>query len=328
MPCRPRPNVIRQAAMFTRSGRMIGSQLVAWPETRRSRRGFVRWALAAITAIVVTATIGAHSAKAQTFTSSSTPYVSSSATNTATAVFSLITGASTPEFQVLITNTTTVSAKYTNGDLLSGFFFQVAGSPILTPVSATAAFEDTVTKNGNSYSAVQTCSNCNENGNWGFAYSQSGFNESTSSGTGCVPFNTTAQYGVATSGFGCLRSGSSSTTSPFGKAKGFGSAAFSPGGQGGNLNNAIASTTMLNAPTVTGTYSAFVTYVFALPATYDVSTFKISNVSFAYGTNPDGTSAASAPEPFSLGIFSCGLIATLLVRHRRRTHLRDSTVCG
>ncbi len=86
---------------------------------------------------------------------------------TASAAFSLTNGTLT----LVLTNTSTFS-NYTNGDVLSGVFFAIAGDPILTPIDAVA-------------SAPTTCpigsgnTNCVAKGsvgqNYAYAFSTSGF---------------------------------------------------------------------------------------------------------------------------------------------------------
>jgi hypothetical protein len=61
---------------------------------------------------------------------------------------------------------------------------------------------------------------------------------------------------------------------------------------------------------------ASVTFDFQLPT--GVTSVSISNVTFAYGTNPDGsTGGTKTPEPASLTLLGCGVAALAFLRRRK-----------
>jgi hypothetical protein len=229
---------------------------------------------------------------------------SSGNTDTASAVFSLVNG-STTYLQVMLTNTSTFS-KYSNPDLLSGLFFAIATGPTLTPDSAVTT--TLVNPTACAASQVTTCeaASVNVGNQWGYVYSQNGFTSSA--------LTTAAQYGVAAPGYSSLTPsfGSSqifSTNPPALAAKGTPQLAFSI--VGSNYN---ASTSGISSKDPLLQNS--LTFEFGLPI--GVTSLKISNVSFAYGTAPDGSAAGtSAPEPASLAIVSTGLAILAIVRRRK-----------
>jgi hypothetical protein len=61
-----------------------------------------------------------------------------------------------------------------------------------------------------------------------------------------------------------------------------------------------------------------VVFGFGLPT--GVTSLKISNVTFAYGTAPDGASVGTIPEPSSLAVFSI-LLAFLGIARNHRSRI-------
>jgi hypothetical protein len=226
-----------------------------------------------------------HQVRAQTFTGT---YNNAGTDNTASAVFSLVNGGST--LQVVLSNTSTYST-YTNPNVLSGLFFAIASSPTLTPASAVA----TAIVN------VSPCSgNCVVGSDFGYVYSSSGFS------LGSSPV-TSAQYEIASAGYSSL-------------SPSFGSAASFSGGsaQLQGLDYSIVGSGYTGGSGTAGSdalVKGSVTFDFTLPT--QVTSLNISNVTFAYGTAPDG-SALGVPEPVSLAVFGTGAVALGLTRRRKR----------
>lgn len=112
-------------------------------------------------------------------------------TDTAQAVFS----ASGTYLTVVLTNTSTFGA-YQNADALSGLFFQIAGDPTLTGVSATASGLVRPP-------ATSPSGSVNVDSGWGWQYSSAPY---TFSGAAGCPGGTLtgAGYGIAAAGYSCL----------------------------------------------------------------------------------------------------------------------------
>jgi hypothetical protein len=238
--------------------------------------------------VLAFAAIGAcHQARAQTFTGS---LDNAGTIDTASAVFSLVNGGMT--LQVVLSNTSTYSS-YTNPNVLSGLFFSIASNPNLTPSSATAS--NMVNNTG--------CSvNCNIGSGFGYVYSAAGF--IPPSGTGTVPIS--GQYGIASSGYSSL-------------APTFGSAATFSGGSGGldGLGDSIVGPGYTSGSGTAGSNplaEGSVTFDFNLPT--PVTSLSISNVTFAYGTGPDGLN--QVPEPAGLACFATATAALGIARRRGR----------
>ncbi|MDR3530886.1 MAG: PEP-CTERM sorting domain-containing protein [Rhodopila sp.] len=247
-----------------------------------------------------------HPARAQTFTGTYINTANGNRVDTATAVFSLINGTT---LQVVLTNTSTNTA-YNNPDLLSGLFFAIAGSPALTPLTATTP--SIVNPGACASGKVSVCSSSQVNvgDEWGFVYSASGFKSSTLNASG-------SQYGIAAAGY-------SSLNPSFGSSAVFSSG--SPQDLGGNCTkNGKCNLKGLDFSIVGSNYASgessplsntSVTYTFALPS--QVSSLGISNVYFAYGTAPDGLALGrNVPEPASIAMFCTGIAALGIMRRRK-----------
>ena len=224
-------------------------------------------------------------ARAQTFTGT---YNDAGTLDTASAVFSLINGGTT--LQIVLSNTSTFT-NYTNPDVLSGLFFAIASSPTLTPASAVAS----AMVNDSACSA-----NCNIDSDFGYVHSSAGFSSST--------LTTTAQYGIASAGY-------SSLTPSFGSAAAFGGGSTQLQG----LDDSIVGPDYTGGKGTAGSSplaEGSVTFDFTLPTA--VTSLSISDVSFAYGTAPDGSAGATGvPEPISLAMFGTALAALGVVRRRK-----------
>lgn len=263
-----------------------------------------------ISALAVLAAIGftTPTAQAQTFTGSFLNPVTLNQ-DTATATFSLLTVGASTYMNLVLTNTSTFSG-YGNNDLLNGIFWAMGGSPAITPFSASTG---TLVQPGNCSTAmVATCSGATVDvgGEFGYQFSAGGYSGAVS---------TTGQYGIGASGY-------SSVTPNFGAGNTsyFGSSPPNLGGPSSNVGGpdfsivgaaytaAGSQNSVQNTPLVNQT----VTFRFLMPT--GVSTLNISNVIFAYGTNPDATNAATqTPEPATLGVLTIGLAGFAAMRRRR-----------
>jgi hypothetical protein len=256
--------------------------------TARQRATRGAYAVAMLVGIVVTSR-----ANAQTFTTAFKG--SSGQTEQASAVFNLTNGTLT-----LVLSNTSVFATYTNPDVLSGVFFAIAGSPILTPISAAASTAATCTSNA--------CVSGDVSKNYAYVYSASGFTQNSSAFA-------SGAYGVGAPGYGTL--------SP---SFGHSASSFSPGtahatGQG--LSYSIVGPDYLsggNGPFVQNS----VTFEWSVPN--GVTSLAISNVKFTYGTNPDGSNLAQVPEPSSLAFLGMGVVGLVRLQRKRRNCPGDRTV--
>lgn len=230
--------------------------------------------------------VAAPCAKAQTFTTAFTG--SSGSLDQASAVFNLANGT----LMLVLSNTSTFTT-YTNPDVLSGVFFAIAGSPILTPISATASAPTTC--------GSTACVSGNVGANYAYVYSTTGFTQNSAAFA-------SGAYGIGAPGYGSL-------SPSFGAS----AASFTPGthhttGQG--LTYSIVGPDYLrggNGPFVQNS----VTFEWSLPT--GVNSLAISNVKFAYGTNPDASSVAGVPEPSSLAFLGLGTVGLVRLRRKRRS---------
>ena len=230
-------------------------------------------------------------------------------TDTATATF----GFSGADLTLVLTNTSTFG-QYQNADGLSGLFFDISGNPGLTGTSATASGLVDPSATG-----PQNVSN-----RWGFQHSASGY---TYREGGTL---TTAQYGVAAAGYSSLKQSFGHSNFGSGPSNALRGLDYSiVGADFARIKGHGAGTLVDNA----------VTFQFSgLPDGFSLS--DIGNVTFAYGTSPEGSVAATSPtgtgtstgtgtgtststsaaapvpEPTTLVLMLSGLAALGLIRRR------------
>lgn len=260
-------------------------------------------------AMAVSVGLYATPALSQTFTGSFLNPVTSNV-DTASVSFSLVTVGSTTYMDLALTNTSTF-AGYGNNDLLNGVFWAMGGSPAISPVSASTT---TIVQPGNCSTAlVSVCSGATVDvgGEFGYQFSASGY-------TGAV--QTTGQYGIGASGYAFVTPNFGAGNTSY-----FGSSPLNLAGPSNNVGgpdfsivgpNYLASASQ-NSVQNTPLVNQSVTFRFLMPS--GVSMLNISNVIFAYGTNPDATNAATqqAVEPATLGLLAAGLTSVGVLRRRR-----------
>lgn len=249
--------------------------------------------------------IGTVPALAQTF-SGSFVNPTTGQLNTATAAFSVLSVGTDYFMRIVLTNTSTF-ASWGNNDLLNGVFWAMAGSPTLTPSSATTG--PLIHPELCNVPATCSAATVNIGGEYGFQYSAAGY-------SGAIV--TSAQYGIGASGYAQLTPAfGAGQTSYFG---------VSPPNLAGPTNNvggpdfSILSSSYnaagsTNAVNNVALVNNSVDFRLLLPV--GITTINISNVTFAYGTNPDESNGASlVPEPAALTVLGVGALAVLRLRRR------------
>lgn len=184
------------------------------------------------------------------------------------------------QMQIVLTNTASVAAPH-NGQLLCGFFWDLAGSPTLTPNASYPVMTD----GSDGYFPVSGSGNLSEE--WYYKKQSGG------------PHG--ADYGIGSVGFGF-----------FGANDAF-AGGHHPLAGGGDYG--IAPDAGFN-----GTFSPVVhnslTFRLDLPQSYTVDQSTMTNFSFQYGTDFSETNVP-VPEPASMAALAIGA-AALLNRARRR----------
>ncbi len=255
--------------------------------------------------VVFIAGIGSP-AKAQTveWDSTAAPVSGQTGTESAKAVFSLLTGGSA--LKVVLTNTSTF-AKFQNGDVITGFFFDIPGDPSVK-ASTSSAFATLGVNNPSLCTGhVTTCTGTNVNvgSRWEYAYSSTGF-----SGTGITGL-TGSHYAATTSGYSGL-------TSPALTRSAMGSSSPALGAPGGQMNLGLVGPNYTDAASgnpvdkdVTTMSTVTLTFQFTT-AQPSLNLANIDAVVMTYGTAPDSvvTGKKKAPEPSSIALFLVGALAT------------------
>jgi len=271
----------------------------------------------------------------------------STKTDCAKATFSLMTGGSggnpgvavsgtaasnVTGIQIIIQNTTPSSlTKYVNGDLLTGFFWGLAGAnggPALyngTDTAGKAYVGGSATARnslgGNAILNPSECASvavCTSTALNVGAYWASSFKNGGWTGT---PGTFAGSYVVSTSGYNLVTLGQGSNigtnatggTDPSLVGNGNSSINFGIAGGGGTTPS------VPKFPVVQDTVViqlAFASTLSSLNLNTDLIT---SDIFFAYGTNPDATSGAKkATEPSSIALFAAGTLALGVARRRYR----------
>jgi len=259
--------------------------------------------LGVISAVLIAAIAATGSqVEAQTvqWDSTAAPGTGQTGTETATAVFSLLTGGSA--LKVVLTNTSTF-AGYQNGDIVTGFFFDLPGDP--TVLAATSSAVATLGLNNPgicSNVAACTGTNVNVGQRWQYAYSATGY-----SGPG-IGGLTSSHYAATTSGYSGLTSPALSRSAMGGGAPSLGA----PGGQmniglvGANYTNAASGNPVQKDVTTISTVTLTFQFQTAQPS---LNLSNINNVVFTYGTAPDSVvGAKKATEPSSIALLCVGAL--------------------
>jgi hypothetical protein len=278
---------------------------------------FIRHLRLGLVLAAIFAVVAGSPARAQVeFDSSAAPVTGQSGTETAKAVFSLLTGGTA--LQVVVTNTSTF-AGYQNGDIVTGFFFSIPGSPTVLPANSSAIATLGLFDGTGPIANCNPTTNCggtnvNVGSRWQFSFSSTGFTGPT------VPGLTHSNYAVATSGYSGI------TTPPLQQVN-MGTNPpdlHAPNGQmnlglvGPNITNAASGNPVQKDVTTFQTATFTFHFQTAQPS-LDLS--GINNVVFTYGTNPDSVTAGTkkTPEPASIALFGVGALAIGAVR-RRKAH--------
>lgn len=265
------------------------------------------WAPAAMLAALMQFAVPAYAGATATYTASGLP---AGLPATATAVFSV----SGSDLLITLSASGGGTSSYGPGSGLSGLFFDIAGAPSLTPVSATVATGSTIV---NTCSVVSCTGVTNVGGEWGYQYSSGGFTSGPN-----------AAYGIASSGY--LSTGLTKDI--------------------GNFNNGSAGTNLDGPASLDGpnfellpsgvTLSGGSGGLSSTPVIESAVNFKlsglgttfsladISNVSFQYGTSFSETNLAggtgttvttdqsAVPEPASWTILVAAVLGLVTIRRR------------
>jgi len=250
------------------------------------------------------------SAHAQTFTTTTNQ---GDGNETASAVFSF-TGANTCGaghacVQVILGFPSASFTVYHNASILNGLFFEVAGGTSTSLVGWSAITPGTLANPGGCTGGAAACtgSNINVGREWAYGFSSTGYTNAA--------LTTTARFGLSAAGYSTLAgwNGANPVFNGLGTAPNL-------GGYPGNIDFGIVASTYTGGSGTAGTQpleKSSVTFLYQLPT--GVSSLSISNVTFAYGTNPDGS--AKAPEPASIALFGTGLAAVAFLRRRKSAPL-------
>ena len=239
----------------------------------------------------------------------------------ASATFSTFSVDGNNYLSIVLENDSTFG-NYQNTDLLSGIFFSIDGLPALQPTSAVAQSLVNPSNCARSYVTVCSGTDVNVGKEWGFVDSPSGFDSTV--------LATDAPYGIAAVGYSQLNPTFAHATlfpvgaSPLTSAKSnapLGSLDFSL--VGASFDASSSASGLRRTPLSQGN----VVFNFLLPS--DIGNIVVNNVTFAFGTNPNGAQVASqtvwstsgatdAPEPAGAAVLAVGLLAVTTLRRRAR----------
>jgi hypothetical protein len=191
--------------------------------------------------------------------------------------------------------------------------FTFSSTPAITTLTATSAVASSVL-NTSGCSITCTGSNLSVTDYWGATYSASGSNAAPTA-TG-IPAVNHPVYVLNTSGFANLYDYSQKTKIISAKNSINCTSPLYDGSCGSNQPDwSIVSKTATSSGNSGPVVMDNITFGFLMPT--NVTSLKISNVYFLYGTNPDGSSVASAPEPSTFAILASGVVGFTAIRRRR-----------
>ena len=279
-------------------------------------------------------------------------FVNSSSNNTdcAQATFSLMTGGSINSsgtvtspgivvsgtsatnvtgIQIVLQNTTPLGmTNYGNADVLTGFFWGISsdgtssgttyplsiqsnGGSAYTPgsVIGTNSAGGNAIANPSACSSVAVCTSTaiNVGGYWASSYKAVGW-------TG-TPGTFPGAYAISTSGYGLISLGQGNPT-------GTGDPTLVSNGNSSlnlGLVGGAGSTVTAGKPAVQDTVTIQLAFASTISSLNLNTSLIFSDIFFAYGTNPDASTAGmtKAMEPASIAVFGVAILAISIVRHRR-----------
>ena len=246
--------------------------------------------------------------------------VGSATTLSADAVFTF-SGGNT--LTVVLKNTGAADSSDVPGNILSGLFFNITGSPTLNPQSATVSAGSTLVNSALCNPGPCTSATTNMAGEWGYQFSGSGF-----SGGGPASKN-----GIASSGY--LTTGLAGNIGNFGPGGTAGTNLDGPASLDGIQFGIIANGAFnpnggADVPVIQNSVTFVLTGVFT-----GLTGANISNVVFTYGTafgensttsgctatgnstDCGGSGQSTVPEPASILLFGTMMLLTVYATRRK-----------
>jgi hypothetical protein len=216
-------------------------------------------------------------------------------TNKATVTFTLSISGTATDLVVTLTNLGTYKPN-DPPDILTGVFFTIPGDPTLTKISGVLATNSVGVENGSNLTVPGGV----VGGSWAYK-------------AGLTGTPASANEGIAAAGFGLFGSGD---LFPGAELPGDSGA---PDGIGGGLTTAVDDGSQYNGGTSGRPYikDSAVFTLGSVPASFALS--ALTNVSFAYGSTPDQTFAATlVPEPSAMLLAGLGIVFVVLLGRKRR----------